>query len=65
MNGFKIRLIEERAQLAERVEKLEAFLQSDKSNVIYHAQLALLKIQLTVMKTYLKILIERLNQLKL
>lgn len=63
MDDFKARLIEEQAQLAERVEKLETFLQSDKSNEMDQIQLALLGIQLPSMKTYLRCLEERFGRL--
>ena len=63
MNDFKTRLIEERAQLKEKIEKLETFLQSDKSNEIDQFQLAFLGIQLPAMETYLRCLAERLGRL--
>ena len=63
MSNFKIRLKEEQAQLAERIEKLESFLQSDKSNAIDQFQLAFLGIQLPAMNTYLRCLDERIGRL--
>jgi len=63
MSDFKTRLLEEKDQLEEKVEKLEAFLQSNKSNEIDQIQLALLGIQLPAMKTYLRCLDERIVRL--
>ena len=63
MSDFKTRLLEEKDQLEEKVEKLEAFLQSNKSNEIDQIQLALLGIQLPAMKTYLRCLDERIGRL--
>lgn len=63
MNDFKTRLIEEEAQLVEKIEKLESFLQGDKSKEIDQIQLILLGIQLPAMVTYLKCLNERLSGL--
>ena len=64
MSSFKERLYDERAQLVEKTEKLEAFLQSDKSNETDQIQLALLGIQLPIMKTYVRVLDERFGILE-
>lgn len=64
MSDFKERLYDERAELVERVEKLELFLKSDKSNEIDQIQLALLGIQLPAMKTYVRCLDERFGRLE-
>jgi|AntAceMinimDraft_2_1070361.scaffolds.fasta_scaffold66970_1 hypothetical protein len=64
MSDFKERLYDERAELVEKTEKLEAFLQSDKSNEIDQIQLALLGIQLPIMKTYVRVLDERFGRLE-
>lgn len=63
MEEFKIRLTDEQSQLDDRIEKLETFLKSDKSNEIDQFQLALLGIQLPAMKTYLRCLNERIGRL--
>ena len=64
MSSFKERLYDERAQLVEKTEKLEAFLQSDKSNETDQIQLALFGIQLPIMKTYVRVLDERFGILE-
>lgn len=61
--NFRTRLINERKQLAERIEKLKAFLQSEKANEIDEVQLALLYAQLPAMRTYLTILSQRIDRL--
>ena len=64
MSEFKERLYDERAQLVEKTEKLEVFLQSNKSNEIGQIQLALLGIQLPLMKAYVRVLDERFGRLE-
>lgn len=59
MSDFKTRLTQEQSELSERVENLEAFLQTSKSDEIDPIQRTLLDIQLPAMKTYLTILNER------
>ena len=63
MSDFKTRLIEEQVQLEERLEKLNAFNDSEKAKEIDPVQKDLLIIQAGAMYTYnevLKIRIERL-----
>ena len=64
MSDFKERLYDERAQLVEKTEKLETFLRSNKANEIDQIQLALLGIQLSIMKTYIRVLDERFGRLQ-
>jgi len=64
MANFKERLQEEKAQLEERLNKLDAFLQSEKVKEIDDVQKALLQVQATAMNTYLQCLLERLVRLQ-
>lgn len=63
MNDFKTRLVEEQAQLEEKLNKLDAFLMSEKVKDIDDVQKALLQVQATAMNTYLQCLKERLERL--
>ena len=63
MSYFKTRLIEEKAQLEEKLDKLDAFLFSEKVKEIDDVQKALLKVQATAMNTYLQCLKERIERL--
>lgn len=63
MNPFKAKLIDERVQLEEKLDKLNAFLYSDKVEEIDDAQKALLQVQSAAMNTYLQCLKERLERL--
>jgi len=63
MADFKERLQEEKAQLEERLNKLDTFLQSEKVKEIDDVQKALLQVQATAMNTYLQCLLERLERL--
>ena len=63
MNDFRQRLKEERAQLDERLDKLNDFLAWDKSNSIDDVQRALLKVQASAMATYSQCLKERIDRL--
>ena len=63
MSTFKERLIEEKAQLQEKIEKLESFVQSDNFQKIDAVQMSLLNCQLFAMQTYNQILIERIVRL--
>ena len=63
MTDFKERLQEEKAQLEERLNKLDTFLQSEKVKEIDDVQKALLQVQATAMNTYLQCLLERLERL--
>lgn len=60
MSDFKSRLIEEKAQLDERLEKLNAFLNSDGFQNIAAVQQTLLNIQVDAMYTYSQVLLERI-----
>lgn len=63
MNDFKSRLIEEQAQLEEKLNKLNEFNQSEKVNGIDPVQKSLLIIQAGAMYTYNECLKERLARL--
>lgn len=60
---FKTRLIEEKNQLEEKLDKLVAFLVSDKVEGIADVQEALLFVQATAMNAYLRCLEERIERL--
>ena len=62
MSDYEARLLEEKAQLEERVEKLKAFLATDTSE-IENVQLQLLFIQMKAMETYLQCLSVRVESL--
>lgn len=57
---FKTRLIEEQNQLEEKLEKLNAFNQSEKAEAVAPEQKALLLIQVGAMYTYNECLKARL-----
>lgn len=63
MDDFKQRLLDEKDQLEERLNKLDAFLESEKVKAIDDTQRALLKVQATAMNTYLQCLSERIERL--
>ena len=63
MSDFKTRLVEEQAQLEEKLDKLDAFLVSEKVKEIDDVQKALLQVQATAMNTYLQCLKERIERL--
>jgi TPP-dependent indolepyruvate ferredoxin oxidoreductase alpha subunit len=63
MNDFKTRLIEEQAQLEEKLNKLNDFNQSEKANEIDPVQKSLLIIQSGAMYTYNECLKSRLERL--
>ena len=63
MSDFKTRLVEEQAQLEEKLNKLDAFLVSEKVKEIDDVQKALLQVQATAMNTYLQCLKERIERL--
>lgn len=63
MDDFKTRLIEEQEQLEEKLNKLNAFLESEKANEIDLIQKDLLRIQAGAMYTYNEVLIARLDRL--
>ena len=64
MDTFYQRLLEEKTQLNERIDKLTAFLDSDKTQGIDPQQLPLLNIQLRAMLTYDQVLATRINLLE-
>lgn len=63
MSDFKTHLQEERSQLNERIDKLEAFRRSDKFSGIASVQQSLLNAQVHVMLAYSQILDERIEWL--
>lgn len=63
MSDFKSRLVEEQAQLEEKLNNLNDFNQSEKVNEIDPAQKSLLIIQAGAMYTYNECLKERLARL--
>lgn len=64
MSTFKERLILEKQELNEKIEKLEAFVESENFSKIEPVQMSLLNAQLFAMKTYSQILVERIAWLK-
>ena len=56
-----IRLIKEKDELAERIEKLKAFIGTDSFNDLYIVQRSLMTLQLTYMESYLEVLVARYN----
>ena len=63
MSDFKTRLVDEQAQLEEKLNKLDDFLMSEKVKEIDDVQKALLQVQATAMNTYLQCLKERIERL--
>lgn len=63
MSDFKTRLIDEAAQLEEKLDKLDDFLESDKVNDVADVQKGLLHVQAIAMNTYLQCLKERIERL--
>lgn len=63
MSDFKIRLETEKVELEEKLDKLDAFLVSEKLNSVDDVQKVLLKVQATAMSTYLQCLKERIERL--
>ena len=64
MSTFKERLIEEKAQLSEKLESLRAFIASEKFLEIDNVQMTLLNIQVKAMETYSQCLLERIVRLQ-
>jgi cell division septum initiation protein DivIVA len=64
MSTFLERLIEEKEQLSERLEKLRAFIASEKFQEIDPVQMTLLNIQVKAMETYSQCLLERIVRLQ-
>lgn len=63
MEDFKKRLVVEKKELFGRIEKLQAFLNSDKSNALDSIQSVLLGSQLSAMTLYLTFLSLRMASL--
>ena len=63
MSDFKTRLETEKTELEEKLNKLDAFLMSEKVNGVDDVQKALLQVQATAMNTYLQCLKERIERL--
>ena len=63
MSDFKTRLETEKVELEEKLNKLDAFLVSEKVKDVDDVQKALLQVQATAMKTYLQCLKERIERL--
>ena len=63
MSDFKSRLIEEQAQLEEKLKKLNDFIQNEKVNAIDPVQKSLLLVQAGAMHTYNECLKARLERL--
>lgn len=64
MPSFIDRLLEEKAGLDQKIEKLSTFLVSEKAQEIDSIQLTLLNIQQHAMLTYSQCLLERINLLQ-
>ena len=60
MSDFKIRLVQEKYELDKKIERLDLFIKSENFNKIDAIQMSLLEIQILTMKTYSKILNERI-----
>ena len=60
METFKERLIQEKAELDEKIDKLSAFINGDNFVKIEAVQQSLLSVQLRAMQTYSLILVERI-----
>ena len=63
MSDFKTRLETEKSELEEKLNKLDAFLMSEKVNSVDDVQKALLQVQATAMNAYLQCLKERIERL--
>lgn len=63
MSDFKRRLETEQQELEEKLNKLDAFLMSEKVESVDDVQKALLQVQATAMNTYNQCLKERLERL--
>lgn len=64
MSDFRSRLLDEKQQLDERREKLEAFIGTDAYRSIPVAQQTLLNIQAPIMLAYSQVLAERIAALE-
>lgn len=61
MNTFYDRLLQEKAELDERKDKLTDFINSGKAENIDPQQKALLRVQATLMEAYSEVLTQRLS----
>lgn len=61
METFVQRLIAERDELQDKMEKLQVFIESEKFKELTYENQALLKIQYNAMKTYKEVLDRRIN----
>ena len=59
-DSTKKRVVEEKEELANKINKLESFIQSDKSKKLSNDSIFLLSTQCLIMKVYLNILKRRL-----
>lgn len=60
MTDFKQRLLDEKSELGEKINKLNAFISSEAFQKIDPFQMSLLHIQLQAMYTYSQCLLERI-----
>jgi len=65
MSTFKERVINEKEQLSDNIDKLEHFIGGDNFTTMHPAQQSLLKIQLAAMVTYNQCLAQRLHWLEI
>jgi hypothetical protein len=61
--SYYIKLIEEKKELNEKIDKLKSFIDSDKFTEIDPVQMTLLNIQIKAMYTYSQCLLERIARL--
>lgn len=64
MVDLKARLLKEKYELDDKIEKLSSTLNSEKVKVINGEQITLLNVQLKIMESYSRVLLERLVRLK-
>lgn len=63
MSDFKTRLVQEKSELSDKIEKLDSFLSSENFTKIDVRQQELLKVQVHTMKSYEWVLNQRINLL--
>lgn len=64
MEDFQIRVIDERDQLSEKLDKLDSFIESDRFQDLHWRDRHLLTRQAVCMQSYKEILDERINRFK-
>lgn len=64
MSDFFTRLLEERNQLEEKLDKLDEFLMHKEADNLEPEDLSLLKVQATAMNTYLQCLVQRIEAIR-